>query len=97
MSIERDPNLNIVVPDDMWDAIVDSVLRGFYEEIREKLLNGESVLLPGIGTLEPHHRRVKNPVGKNYSMKIWLKHDSKFKDALMSSFAKNREKFEKYV
>lgn len=76
---------------------LSAVMVDFSNKIRKKLLNGESVELPGIGVLEPHFRNVKNSMGMNFSIKIWLKHDKSFKNELIKEFKNNPEKFGVYL
>lgn len=74
-------------------SVIDSVIRDYEERIRESLLKGEEVSIPGVGSLKVSYRRVKNDAGRNFSLRVKVKQDRKFARELVTEYNKNPEKF----
>lgn len=75
-------------------AIIEAVIRGYEKGIKEKLLNGEDVIINGVGKLELGYRRVRNSYGKDFAIRVKFSKNAKFGRELVKSYEDNPELFE---
>lgn len=53
----------------IMSAMYDTAVQEYLADIRNRILNGEVVSIPGIGKISLKYRRVKNPMGREFSIK----------------------------
>lgn len=83
---------NNIMEIDPQKAIIEGAISQYSRNIVEKLLNGESVYINGLGTLDISYRRVKSR-GRDYSLRVRVTQDLEFNKKLIENFENDRENF----
>lgn len=78
---------------DLDKALADGVIKQYVSQIRERLLNGNSFKIEGVGVLTPSFRRVKNNYGRNFSIGVKLIKDKNFSEELVNNYLYDTNNF----
>lgn len=78
---------------DISRAIADQVLSNYFSSVRVDLLDGKNVIIPGVGTLVPKVRKVKNDKGRDFSVRVKVIQEKKFSKELLGSYEADPSKF----
>lgn len=70
-----------------------SLLDSYRRFICTSVLDGKSVTIDGLGVIRPSYRRVKNPMGREFSIKAKIDNNKDFEKKLVNEFKKNPDKF----
>lgn len=73
--------------------IVDDIIRDYQKLIREELLAGKEVSIPEVGKLVAMYRKVKNPYGREYTVRVRLIPERSFTNDLVKEYEKDPTRF----
>lgn len=73
--------------------IVDSIIKDYNKQIRDRLVNGEEVEIEGVGKLKAKFRKVKNMYGRDYAIRVKVVQDKEFSRSLVSEYRKDNTKY----
>lgn len=86
-------NLDSTVSKEDLTKFSEKLIDNYQEFIRDSLLNGQSVTINGVGVLKPYYRKVKNPMGREFSVKARIDTNKDFEKKILSEYRRNPGKF----
>lgn len=75
------------------EKFANILLSKYKESLAQAVIDGRSVTIEGLGVLKPSYRRVKNPMGREFSIKAKIDNSPEFSRKLLESFNKDPDKF----
>lgn len=77
------------------EMVNDYIIDKYQKEVRDKLISGESVEIPGVGVIKCKYRKVRNPYGREFTVRAVIQQDKTFSRDLIKSYKKNPALFNK--